>query len=260
MGDRDRDPALRGAVELGQRDPRHVDGLAEQARLLQAVLTRRRVDDEQRLVRRALEPLADHAAHLGELLHQVRLRVQPAGRVHDDHVAPARLGCGDRVERDGGRVAAALRADEVRIRPLCPDLELLLGCGPEGVGRRDEDAAPVLVELGRELADGGRLAGAVDADDEDHARPSSHVQARRLPEQPRNLLLQGRSEIGAVATSLQPQDELCSGRYADVGCDQRLLEPLPRRRVAGVEGRDRDLLGQRAAALAERVPQAREQA
>ena len=36
MGDRDRDAALRGAVELGQRDPGHARRLGEQARLLQA--------------------------------------------------------------------------------------------------------------------------------------------------------------------------------------------------------------------------------
>src|SRR5947209_3984081 len=38
--DRDGDPALRAAVELRQRDAADADGLAEQARLLQAVLTR----------------------------------------------------------------------------------------------------------------------------------------------------------------------------------------------------------------------------
>ena len=30
--------------------------------------------------------LADHAVNLGQLLHQVLLRLQPAGRVHDAHV------------------------------------------------------------------------------------------------------------------------------------------------------------------------------
>ena len=55
IGDRDRDTALRGAVELRQRDAGDAGGLAEERRLLQAVLPRRRVDDEQRLVRRAVE-------------------------------------------------------------------------------------------------------------------------------------------------------------------------------------------------------------
>ena len=55
VGDRDRDPALGRAVELRQRDAGDAGRLAEEARLLEAVLARRRVDDEQRLVRRALD-------------------------------------------------------------------------------------------------------------------------------------------------------------------------------------------------------------
>src|SRR5262249_20693920 len=67
--DRDRDPALRRSVQLRERTPGHSHRLAEQTRLLEAVLTRRRVDDEQGLVRCALELRGDHAAHLRELLH-----------------------------------------------------------------------------------------------------------------------------------------------------------------------------------------------
>ena len=45
-----RDPALGRAVELGQDDAGHVDRLAEDLRLAQAVLAGRRVDDDQGLV------------------------------------------------------------------------------------------------------------------------------------------------------------------------------------------------------------------
>ena len=55
VGDRDRDPALRRAVELRQGDAGDTDRLREEPRLLQPVLPGRRVDDEQRLVRRPLE-------------------------------------------------------------------------------------------------------------------------------------------------------------------------------------------------------------
>ena len=72
--------------------------------------------------------------------------MQPAGRVHDDDVAPARLGRLDRVERDRRRVAAARGADEVRAGPLRPDLELLVGRGAEGVGGGDEHGVAVLAE------------------------------------------------------------------------------------------------------------------
>ena len=53
MGDRERDTALRRAVQLGQGDTGHIHGFAEESRLLEAVLARGGIDDEQGLVRRA---------------------------------------------------------------------------------------------------------------------------------------------------------------------------------------------------------------
>src|SRR5437773_4150875 len=67
--DRHRDSALRAAVELRERDTGDADRFAEETRLLEAVLPRRRVDDEERLVRRARQLPLDHASHLGELPH-----------------------------------------------------------------------------------------------------------------------------------------------------------------------------------------------
>src|SRR5690242_16903995 len=78
LRDRDRDPALRRSVELRQHDAGDADGIAEEPRLLHAVLAGGGVDDEQRLVRCAVEPTCDHAPYLRELVHQVRLCVQPA--------------------------------------------------------------------------------------------------------------------------------------------------------------------------------------
>src|SRR4051812_48315683 len=53
--DRDRNAALCAAVELRQDDAGDARRFLEQPGLLQAVLARRRVDDEQRLVGRAVE-------------------------------------------------------------------------------------------------------------------------------------------------------------------------------------------------------------
>jgi hypothetical protein len=52
-----------------------------------------------------------------------------------------------RVVGDGGGIAAALGADEVRARPLRPDLELLLRRGAVRVGGGDDDRAAVLASL-----------------------------------------------------------------------------------------------------------------
>src|SRR5205085_7529169 len=246
-------------VELRRRDAGDADGAAEQARLLDAVLPRGRVDDEQRLMRRTVELLGDHPTHLRQLLHQVRLRVQASRGVDDDDVTAAVGRELDRVVGDGGRIAAALAADEVRSGAIGPDLELLLSGGAERVGRAEDDRATVLSESVRELADRRRLAGAVDAHDEDDARPPVEGELPRLAEQSGGLVDQGLAEIAELATRFESPDELGSRWNADVRGDQRLLQPLPRRVVGRVESSRRDLLGQRPAALAERVAQSGEE-
>ncbi len=80
--------------------------LGEGLRLAQAVLAGRRVDHDQRLVRRALEALAGDAVDLRQLLHQVAVSVQAPGGVDDDHVGASRLGRRERVENDSARIAA----------------------------------------------------------------------------------------------------------------------------------------------------------
>ena len=85
-GDRERDPALRRPVELRQHDAGDVDRVGERARLAQPVLAGGRVDHDQRLVRRAVEPLGRHPPDLGQLLHQVAVGVQAPGGVDDHHV------------------------------------------------------------------------------------------------------------------------------------------------------------------------------
>ena len=59
------------------------------------------------------------------------------------HVPAAGLRSLDRVERHRGRVAAAFRADEIGVRPLCPDLQLL-GRGPKRV-RGGQDHRPIVL-------------------------------------------------------------------------------------------------------------------
>src|SRR5207237_1749299 len=101
-----------------------------------------------------------------ELLHEVRLRVQPAGRVDDDDVAAAPRRALDRLIGDRRRVRPALAADERRLGAAGPDLELLFRGGAEGVGGREDDLVPVLAPPLGELADRPRLAGAGTADHE----------------------------------------------------------------------------------------------
>ena len=78
------------------------------ARLLQAVLARRRVHHEQHFVGRAGNETRSRAAHLVEFVHEAGLGVQAAGGVDVEIVDGARLGGGDGVVEDGRGVAARL--------------------------------------------------------------------------------------------------------------------------------------------------------
>src|SRR6185295_7719407 len=80
------DSALGGAVELGQADAGETDRLVKHPGLGEAVLPGRRVEDHECLVRSAGKLAFDDAPNLGELVHQVRLRVQAARRIDDKDV------------------------------------------------------------------------------------------------------------------------------------------------------------------------------
>src|SRR5262249_56162213 len=105
----------------------------------------------------------------------------------------------------------AWRAHEVGPRSPRPDLELLLGCGAEGVGCANEDAATVLGQFACELPDRRRLSRAVDADDEDHAGLPVEREDRWLTEQRLDLLDERTLEIAGHTTRFESPDELGSG-------------------------------------------------
>src|SRR5215210_8467328 len=111
----------------------------------------------------------------------------------------------------------------------------------------------MVAEFLGELPDRRRLAGSVDADDEDHRRLRVQIDRRWPAEEARRLVAQCFAEVAEVATCLQTLDELGRGRNAHVRGDQRLLEPLPGLVVARIEGGGRELLGERPATLSERV-------
>jgi hypothetical protein len=240
----------------------------EQLRLADAVLPGRGVDGHQRLVRSVGHLLGDHAPDLGELLHQVVLRVQAAGGVDDHHVGAALASAGDGVEGHGTGVRPLGALDEIDVGALGPALELLDGGGAERVGRADHDLlAERVAQVPGELADRRRLAGAVDADDEDDRRLVADVdrvvaRAGQLGEQlgqPAGERLAA-DERALLGFALEPLDHLGGGACADVGVDQRLLEPLPGRLVeVALEQRRLDLGGERLARLAHRVAQAAEE-
>ena len=192
-------------------------------------------------MRRAGLGLGDHALDLLQLLHQVRLRRQPARGVDEDDVAAARLAGDDGIEAHSGRIAAFL-ADDLdpagrpaaagRAGALGPRQQLLARRGAEGVGGGEQDLLIRVDEVARELADARRLARAVDADDHDHRRRLRADDERPLErlEQLLDAARQQPARRGRVANMrardapLQLVEQIDGGLGTGVGLQQRDLE------------------------------------
>ena len=119
--------------------------LAEHLDLRKRVLAGGRVEDEQDVVRRFGVEAAEHAADLGQLVHQMRLVLEPPGGVDDQRVDAGRGRLLDPVEDDPGGVAAFLAGDHRRADAVAPDLQLLDRRGAERVAGGEQDAIILLL-------------------------------------------------------------------------------------------------------------------
>ena len=203
-----------------------------------------------------------------QLVHEVHLGVQAAGGVDDHHVGLAGLGRREAVVDHRPRVAAALVVDHLAAHALAPFAELLHGRGPERVAGHQQRLFAQLLEVPGDLADGGGLAGAVDAHHEDHGRRVGHVDARvglaevlgrDLP-QPRRASPAESLMLARVGLGLELLHDGDGGVDAHVGEDERFLDLLPQVLVEAVEQDRRELLLQGLAALGQAVAQLREPA
>ena len=184
-----------------------------------------------------VEPLRGHAAHLRQLLHQVRVGVQAAGGVGDHHVGAARLGRGDRVEDDRAGVAARAARGRSRRRRARPRSRAARWrrrgrCRPRrrsptarARSRRCQASLPIVVVLPVPLTPttmttAGR-ALQVDARGVSPPATSASSSTRR------SRTASAAADAARLDLRLEPPDDLGGGLRADVGEDQRLLEPLP---------------------------------
>src|SRR6185503_3107449 len=117
----DDNAAFGAAVELREDQSSELKRFAEGARLRDRVLADGRVENQQRLMRRALDFAGDDTLDFLDLQHQVGLRVEPAGTVDNDDVGVARARGLDRVERDRCGIGARLRAHELAAHAFRPD-------------------------------------------------------------------------------------------------------------------------------------------
>ena len=175
----------------------------------------------------------------------------------------------DGIEGDRARIGPLRALDQLDAGALRPALELLDGRGAERVRRADDHRLPErLAQVPGELADGRRLARAVDADDEDDGRVRADVDrvvagAGELGEQLGEPLRErlAADEVALLRLALEALDHLGRRAGAHVGEDQRLLEALPGLLVeVALEERRLHLGAERLARLAHVLAQAAEEA
>ena len=143
----------------------------------------------------------DDAGDLLQLLHQVRLGVEAAGRVDDGDGGAIGLGGGEGVEDDRPGVPPRLVSDDAHLEAVAPGAELVDGGGAEGIGGGEDGGVAAILEGRCELGDGGGLAGAVHTHDED----DEQIGKRGVPA--------GRLAGGGV----EEGDELGAEDVADLG-------------------------------------------
>ena len=136
-------PPLAVPSSLVSTSPRDAHRLVEFARLGQRVLPLIGVEHQQHLVRRAGIEALDDAPDLLQLLHQVRLAVQPPGGVGEHHVAAARPRRLQRIEHHRARVGAGHLRGEIGAPALRPHLELLDGGGAERIAGGEQHRLPL---------------------------------------------------------------------------------------------------------------------
>ncbi len=139
----------------------------------------------------------EDADDLFQLLHQRRLVLQPAGRVDEQDVGAGLARFLEGVECEAGGIGAGVAGDDFGLRALAPDLELVDGCGAEGVAGGEHDILAFGFQLCREFADGCRFAGAIDADDKNDVRLVCSVDGERFGDRREDLLDLGRQDARA---------------------------------------------------------------
>src|SRR6266436_3403191 len=96
--------------------------------------------------------------------------MQTPRRVHDDDVGISGARGSERVINDRRGVAAGFRLDDFSAGSRSPHAKLLDRSGAKGVARGEDNAASILAQAMRELADGRRLSCAIHADNENYVR------------------------------------------------------------------------------------------
>ena len=180
--------------------------------------------------------LRDHALDLRQLRHQVVLRVQAPGGVDDHDVGAVADRRADRLEGDRAGIGVVAAAHELARRRAGPTARAARP-PPRGTCRRRpaRRAAQLSAEVVGELAGRRGLPRAVDARHQDDGRLVRAGRCRSSPVRAMSASSSRRRSVSASPPRMSPavasrsscSTTLAVVRRADIGVDQRLLEPLP---------------------------------
>ena len=219
--------AARIAVELRHDDAVEAERLIEALRHIDAFLARHRIDDEQDFVR------MHGALDVAELLHELLVNLQAAGRIDDDDVIHVRLRIGHSLVRNLDRILAAFLLENGKAELLADDFELRDGGRTVDVIGHEQRALALLLEREAELADRRRLAGALQArHHDDRRRLRAHVDAAlRAAHERREFLIdnldddlrrrQRLEDFLADCAFLDRLDEVLDDLEIDIGFEER---------------------------------------
>ena len=155
-------PALTGAIELGDDQTRQFHRLVELAGLNHGIHAGGAIEHQQHLMRSPGKFAVHHTMHLLQLLHQVVLGMQSAGRVDEQPARIAGLSRHHRVMGDGGRIGLISTSDDRDFQSAAPQLELLDGRSTKSIASCQEGRFTAFSHALGQLGAGGRLAGAID--------------------------------------------------------------------------------------------------
>ncbi len=229
--DRQRGAAAGVAVELGHDHAVELQCLVERLGAVDGVLAGHSIDHQIDLV--GTHAAVDHR----ELVHQLRVDVQTAGRIEDRHVGPGFLGVLHRgkAQRDG--IFRTQIGIHRQFKLLAQHLQLLDGGGPLQVGSHEHGLAAALLDRPPELAAGRRLAGPLKAAEHQHRDVAAEVERMvHRSHQADELLVDDVDELFGGVERLQNRladgllahsgHEVFDDREADVGLQQGPLHQL----------------------------------
>ncbi len=176
----------------------------------------------------------DDPLYFLKLCHQVRLVVQSAGRIDQQHVRADAAGFLHRLVYQARCIAADLAGDHRTSRALAPNAKLLDCRGAKRVTRGKNHRVPLIHKALCQFTDGCRLSGSVDPDHHHHmgfVLGGDHGLDGDGRENIRNIVCEQSPDLFGVDFAVdspggQTARQARRGGRTEVGRDQHVLEFL----------------------------------